>query len=165
MLQDCQRRLIYGNKVNNVTITGGGTINGQGDFEPWMHVKEIGTEKDRPSILTFVGAKNIRVSNIELIKPACWTQVYIESNDISIQKIKVNTGSLTPNRDGIDIVDCHQVLIEDSFIQSEDDGICFKSGSEYGCKDIVVRRCILDKLNVSNSMEAVRTANALQLLK
>ncbi|WNH11499.1 glycoside hydrolase family 28 protein [Thalassobellus suaedae] len=149
MLQDCQRRLIYGNKVNNVTITGGGTINGQGDYEPWMHVKELGTEKDRPSILAFVGSKNITVSNIQLIKPACWTQVYIESDDITIKNIKVNTGNLTPNRDGIDIVDCHNVLIEDSFIQSEDDGICFKSGSEYGCKDVVVRRCVLDKLNVN----------------
>ncbi|MBA0884028.1 glycoside hydrolase family 28 protein [Flavobacterium undicola] len=148
MLEDCQRRLIYGNKVKNVTITGGGTINGQGDFEPWMHVKEIGTEKDRPSILAFVGCNTITVSNITLIKPACWTQVYIESENITIQKIKVNTGQLTPNRDGIDIVDCHKVLIEDSYIESEDDGICFKSGSEYGCKDIIVRRCTLDKLNV-----------------
>lgn len=148
MLEDCQRRLIYGNKVKNVTITGGGTINGQGDYEPWMHVKEIGTEKDRPSILAFVGSNNITVSNITLIKPACWTQVYIESENIIIQKIKVNTGQLTPNRDGIDIVDCHKVLIEDSYIESEDDGICFKSGSEFGCKDIIVRRCTLDKLNV-----------------
>ncbi|CAN5739421.1 hypothetical protein BH11BAC3_BH11BAC3_15480 [soil metagenome] len=30
MLEDCQRRLIYGNRVAHVTITGGGTINGQG---------------------------------------------------------------------------------------------------------------------------------------
>ncbi|GGA76608.1 exo-poly-alpha-D-galacturonosidase [Flavobacterium palustre] len=148
MLQDCQRRLLYGNKVQNVTITGGGTINGQGDYELWMHVKEIGTEKDRPSILAFVGCNTITVSNISLVKPACWTQVYIESDNISIQKIKVNTGQLTPNRDGIDIVDCHNVLIEDSHIESEDDGICFKSGSEFGCKDIIVRRCTLDKLNV-----------------
>lgn len=149
MLQDCQRRLIYGNKIQNVTITGGGTINGQGDYEPWMHVKELGTEKDRPSILAFVGSKNITISNIELIKPACWTQVYIESDNITIKNCKVNTGNLTPNRDGIDIVDCHKVLIEDCFIQSEDDGICFKSGSEYGCKEVVVRRCIIDKLNVN----------------
>ncbi len=149
MLQDCQRRLIYGNKVQNVTITGGGTINGQGDYEPWMNVKELGTEKDRPSILAFVGSKNITVSNITLHKPACWTQVYIESDSIKIQNIKVHTGNLTPNRDGIDIVDCHNVLIEDSNIKSEDDGICFKSGSEYGCKDIVVRRCTIDKLNVN----------------
>ncbi|MFD0990059.1 glycoside hydrolase family 28 protein [Mariniflexile jejuense] len=149
MLQDCQRRLLYGNNITNVTITGGGTINGQGDYEPWMHVKELGIEKDRPSILAFVGSKNITISNIKLLKPACWTQVYIESENIIIKNIKVNTGNLTPNRDGIDIVDCHNVIIEDSFIQSEDDGICFKSGSEFGCKDIIVRRCIIDKLNVN----------------
>jgi len=149
MLQDCQRRLLYGNKVQNVTITGGGTINGQGDYEPWMHVKEIGTEKDRPSLIAFVSSKNITVSDIQLIKPACWTQVYIESDNIIVKNIKVNTGSLTPNRDGIDIVDCHNVLIEDSVFESEDDGICFKSGSEYGCKDVIVRRCVIDKLNVN----------------
>ncbi|MDT0687216.1 glycoside hydrolase family 28 protein [Autumnicola psychrophila] len=148
MLEDCQRRLIYGDNVKNVTITGGGTINGQGDFAPWKNVKELGTEKDRPSILAFVGSKNITVSNITLLNPACWTQVFIESDDIHIKNIIVNTGSLSPNRDGIDIVDCHNVLIEESFIQSEDDGICFKSGSEYGCKNAVVRNTVIDKLNV-----------------
>jgi polygalacturonase len=149
MKDDCQRRLIYGNHVKNVTITGGGTINGQGDFSPWMNVKELGTEKDRPSIFAFVGAKNIEVSHVTLIKPACWTQVYIECDSVKLFALNVNTGSLTPNRDGIDIVDCHYVSIENCKIQSEDDGICFKSGSEYGCKDIVVRNCIVDKLNVN----------------
>ena len=149
MLQDCQRRLLYGNKIHDVIITGGGTINGQGDYEPWMNVKEIGTEKDRPSLLAFVSSNNITVSNIQLVKPACWTQVYIESDNIIVKNIKVNTGSLTPNRDGIDIVDCHNVLIEDSVFESEDDGICFKSGSEYGCKEVIVRRCTIDKLNVN----------------
>ncbi len=148
MREDCQRRLIYGNHVRNVTITGGGTINGQGTHEKWMNVRNLGTEKDRPSILAFVGAANVTVEDITLLYPACWTQVYIESDSITIRNIRVNTGELTPNRDGIDIVDCHHVLIEDCFIQSEDDGICFKSGSEYGCKDVVVRRCTIDKLNV-----------------
>lgn len=149
MLEDCQRRLIYGNHVQNVTITGKGKIDGQGDYKPWMNVKEIGTEKDRPSILAFVGSRNITVSNITMIDPACWTQVYIESDSITIRNIKVHTGNLTPNRDGIDIVDCHNVLIEDCDIKSEDDGICFKSGSEYGCKNVIVRNCVIDKLNVN----------------
>ena len=149
MLQDCQRRLIYGNHVQNVTITGKGKFDGQGDYNPWTNVKELGTEKDRPSILAFVGSKNITVSDITMIDPACWTQVYIESDNVTIRNITVHTSNLTPNRDGIDIVDCHNVLIEECDIKSEDDGICFKSGSEYGCKDVVVRNCIIDKLNVN----------------
>jgi polygalacturonase len=149
MKDDCQRRLFYGDHVRNVTITGGGTICGQGDYAPWMHVAGLGTEKDRPSLLAFVSCTGITVSDIALLRPACWTQVYIESDSITIRNIKVETGSLTPNRDGIDIVDCHNVIIEDCDIRSEDDGICFKSGSEYGCRDIVVRRCYLDKINVT----------------
>ena len=148
MLQDCQRRLIYGDHVNNVTITGGGKIDGQGFFDPWMNVKELGTENDRPSILAFVGCEDILVEDITLVNPACWTQVYIESKNVTIRNIEVHTGNLTPNRDGIDIVDCHNVLIEDCHIQSEDDGICFKSGSEFGVRDVVVRDCTIDKLNV-----------------
>jgi polygalacturonase len=149
MLQDCQRRLIYGNHVKNVRITGKGKIDGQGFYEPWMNVRELGTEKDRPSILAFVGSKNISVSDITMINPACWTQVYIECDSVNISNIKVHTGELTPNRDGIDIVDCHNVVIEGCDIKSEDDGICFKSGSEYGCKEVVVRNCTIDKLNVN----------------
>ncbi|WP_341225149.1 glycosyl hydrolase family 28 protein [uncultured Arcticibacterium sp.] len=148
MLQDCQRRLIYGNHVENVTIFGKGTIDGQGFYEPWMNVKELGTEKDRPSILAFVGSKNIQVAGIRMINPACWTQVYIECDSVVISGVYVHTGNLTPNRDGIDIVDCHNVLIENCDISSEDDGICFKSGSEFGVKNVVVKDCKIDKLNV-----------------
>ncbi|HPR62235.1 MAG TPA: glycosyl hydrolase family 28 protein, partial [Prolixibacteraceae bacterium] len=148
MLDDCQRRLIYGKNVSNVHIKGSGTIDGQGDFEPWLNTKELGTEKDRPGIFAFVASTNISVSNLTLLDPACWTQVYIECDSVTISTLTINSGTLTPNRDGIDIVDCHNVLIENCNIKSEDDGICFKSGSEFGCKNVVVRNCTIDKLNV-----------------
>ncbi len=149
MYDDMQRRLIYGNQVKNVTITGEGTIDGQGDYAPWNNVKSLGAEKDRPSILAIVGSKNITVSNVTMIEPGCWTQVYIECDSVAIKNLKIRTGNLSPNRDAIDIVDCHNVLIEDCDIASEDDGICFKSGSEYGCVNAVVRNCTIDKLNVN----------------
>lgn len=148
MLDDCQRRLIYGSHVNKVTVAGKGSIDGQGDFAPWMYTKELGTEKDRPGIFAFVASTNITVEGLTLLDPACWTQVYIECDTVTIRNLTINSGKLTPNRDGIDIVDCHNVLIENCDIKSEDDGICFKSGSEFGCKNVVVRNCTIDKLNV-----------------
>ncbi len=150
MYDDMQRRLFYGNHIQNVSITGKGTIDGQGDFIKWTKgVKSLGAEKDRPTILSFVDCKNINVSNISLVDPGCWTQVYIECDNLTMSGLKVRTGNLSPNRDGIDLVDCHDVLIENCDIKSEDDGICFKSGSEYGCNDVVVRNCTIDKLNVN----------------
>jgi polygalacturonase len=148
MLEDCQRRLIYGSHLHNVEIAGKGTIDGQGDFNPWMNTKELGTEKDRPGIFAFVASTNIKVEGLTLLDPACWTQVYIECDTVTIRDLTINSGTLTPNRDGIDIVDCHNVLIENCDIKSEDDGICFKSGSEFGCKNVIVKNCTIDKLNV-----------------
>jgi hypothetical protein len=66
-----------------------------------------------------------------------------------LRKLKVDTGNLSSNRDGMDICDCHDVLIEDCEIKAQDDGICFKSGNGVGCKDIIVRNCSVDKLGLS----------------
>lgn len=39
-----QRRLTYGNRVENVKITVAGVIDGQGDFPPWMNTRSLGAE-------------------------------------------------------------------------------------------------------------------------
>ena len=46
------------------------------------------------------------------------------------------------NNDGLDIVDCHRVMISNCLIDSEDDALCFKSESDYGVEDVVVSNCI-----------------------
>lgn len=145
----CQRRLIYGERLVHVRITGGGTIDGQGDFAPWRSAGRKVPERLRPSILEIACSQDVEVSHLTLRRPGMWTQVYLECAGLVLRGLSVDTGNLPSNRDGMDICDCHDVLVEDCALRSQDDGICFKSGSAYGCSNIVVRRCVVDKLGVS----------------
>ncbi len=48
------------------------------------------------------------------------------------------------NNDGIDIVDCQNVLIENSFFDSSDDAVCLKSHkTETACRNVVIRNCTM----------------------
>ena len=145
----CQKRLIFGENLKHITITGGGTIDGQGDFPPWRNQGGKVAEKLRPSILEIASSDGVEVSNLKLLHAGMWTQVYLECNDLILRGLIVDTGNLTSNRDGMDICDCHNVLIENCAVQSQDDGICFKSGSAVGCRNIVVRDCLVDKMGIS----------------
>ncbi len=145
----CQKRLIWGEGLTNITITGGGTIDGQGDFEAWRSYKAKVHESLRPSLLELARCGNVDVNNLTMLRPGMWTQVYLECRGLILRNLKVDTGNLPSNRDGMDICDCHDVLIEDCQIKAQDDGICFKSGNAFGCKNIVVRRCSVDKLGLN----------------
>lgn len=148
----CQRRLIWGENLHNVVITGGGAIDGQGDFAPWRSGKAASekiVEKVRPSILEFSRSENIEVSHVALLRSAMWTQVYLECRGVVLRGLKVDTENISGTRDGMDICDCHDVMIEDCAIRSQDDGICFKGGNNTGSAHIVVRNCTIEKMNLS----------------
>ncbi len=48
------------------------------------------------------------------------------------------------NNDGIDIVDCRNVVIENSFFDASDDAVCLKSHkAEAACRNVVIRNCTM----------------------
>ena len=145
----CQRRLIYGQNLDRVAITGGGTLDGQGDFWPWVSHGEKIPERMRPCLIEIANSHVVEVSHLKLLRSGMWTQVFLECTGLVLRGLTVDTGDIPSNRDGLDICDCHGVLVEDCAIRSQDDGICFKSGSAVGCRDIVVRRCSVDKMGLS----------------
>jgi len=51
------------------------------------------------------------------------------------------------------VVDGHDVLIEDNTINAGDDGICLKSGSATGLRDVVVRRNHVRGAGVANGLK------------
>ncbi|PTY07930.1 glycoside hydrolase family 28 [Opitutaceae bacterium EW11] len=97
----------------------------------------------RPQLLEFLRCQQVRVSGVKLVNAANWVQTYRECDGLTVQGVKVVSTTYW-NNDGLDVVNCRQVLIEDCDIDAADDGICLKSdpsATERLCEDVVVRRC------------------------
>lgn len=130
--------LILGIDQHNIGITGKGEIDGQGK-ELAAAVGEMlkkglvkggsvsrPDEDNRPMILNFFGCDQLTVKNISLKNSACWVECYNQCKNVTVDSIRVNSRAFW-NNDGIDIVDCDNVKVSNSYFNCSDDGICFKS--------------------------------------
>jgi polygalacturonase len=130
--------LILSLNQHNIGIEGNGTIDGQGK-ELAANVGELikkGMEKGgsisrpdedrRPMIINFFGCENVTVKNITLKNSACWVECYNHCKNVTVDSIKVESRAFW-NNDGIDIVDCDNFKITNSYFNASDDGICLKS--------------------------------------
>lgn len=148
--------MIYAVGQDNIGITGFGTINGRGFATANTMVEYVqkGLFKDplkldrvhemhRPQNIYFRDCTNIVVSDITLKDPASWNQTYDRCKGLKVDNQKVDSKSYW-NNDGIDIVDCEDVLITNSHYDAADDGICFKSHSDkHRCYNVIVRNCTI----------------------
>ena len=128
------RSLIYGENLTNIAITGKGTIDGQGKYFK-------GSQKVRPYGIRFITCQNVQVENVTLMNSAMWMQHYLACDNVTIRGIKV-WNHRNKNNDGIDIDSCHNVLIKDCVIDSDDDGITLKSTSARACENITIENCV-----------------------
>jgi parallel beta-helix repeat protein len=69
-------------------------------------------------------------------------QHYLACDNLQIKGIRVYN-HCNYNNDGIDIDGCHDVLISDCIIDSDDDGICLKSTSPRLCRNVTVSNCVV----------------------
>jgi polygalacturonase len=75
---------------------------------------------------------------------AAWVQTYDQCRNLHVDSITVDSRAFW-NNDGIDIVDCDSVAITNSYIDSDDDGVCLKSHDSTGaiCQNVLVRNCTI----------------------
>jgi len=133
--------LILGNGQHDVGIVGKGTIDGQGK-ELAANIGELvkkGLVKDkspsrpdedkRPMILNLFGCDKVTVTGINLKNSACWVECYNQCKNVNVDSIHVQSQAFW-NNDGIDIVDCNNFKVSNSYFDCNDDGICLKSLNE-----------------------------------
>jgi polygalacturonase len=137
---NCEKSLVYAERCANVTITGGGTINGNG-----RHHFSSGVEATRPISIWTVLCNQVNIHNITVVDAAMWTIVNMQSDYLTISNVTINDDGLNGNRDGCDVVDCWHVVIENCTIDSGDDAICLKSGNSRGINDLLVKNCLITK--------------------
>jgi len=144
---------IGGEDIQNVAITGGGTIDGNGpafmgkEMQEAFELKPFDVVDPRPHLMTLVGARNIRINNITFKDAAYWGLHFVGCIDVLVNNVHIYNHLKIRNGDGIDLDHCKNVNISDCHIESGDDCICFKNRREYAeygaCKNITVTGCTL----------------------
>jgi len=134
--------LLYGEDLENIAITGEGTIDGQGGAFKITTDKKPDRYMNRPYIIRFVGCNNIRVEGIQMQNSAMWMQHYFACEDVRIHGIKVYN-HCNKNNDMIDIDGCKNVIVSDCFGDTDDDALTIKSTSNLISENIIVTNCVL----------------------
>ena len=127
---------ISGKDIKNVSITGTGTIDGNGvafmgrELDDSYELKP-GTDFDpRPHVLTLLNAEKVNISDITIRNSAYWTIHLVGCLDVAITDISLLNNLKIRNGDGIDIDHSKKVRISGCYIESGDACICLKNRSE-----------------------------------
>lgn len=144
---------ISGKDLQEVSITGTGTIDGNGisfmgkELEDSYELKPVTDFDPRPHVLTLINVEKTVIRDITIRNSAYWTVHLIGCYDALIDGISLLNNLKIRNGDGIDIDHSRKVRIANCFIESGDDCICLKNRrefEEYGpCEDIVVTNCVM----------------------
>lgn len=151
------KALIYAENCENIGITGGGTINGNGHLfgrrplldknitEPDEVIDVIKMRRDNRAQLRFahpskygrlaelVGCRNIHINNIIFKDSAHWTCRLTRCSDAVIENFVINNNRHVANTDGIDLMQASNVEIRHCFLSCADDGIVLKNAIWENC--------------------------------
>lgn len=152
--------LVNADKCDGFTISGKGTIDGNGlrywkSF--WLRRKVnpncTNIEELRPRLLFISNSKNVWVSGITLQNSPFWTSHYYKCKFIKINGLKITSPAKpvpAPSTDAIDIDACENVHIQNCYMTVNDDAIALKGGKgpyadkqpENGAnKNILIENC------------------------
>jgi len=167
--------LVNATKVDGFSISGPGTIDGNGlkfwkTF--WAHLdslKKLGREStnlevSRPRLLFIWGCNNVIIKGVKLRNAGFWTTHLYQSNHVLIEDCDIRSPFRpvkAPSTDGIDIDFCKKVTIRNCYISVNDDAICIKGGKgpdaqklpENGIvEDILIENCTIGEAHATLTM-------------
>lgn len=160
-----RKGFIYCDGAENVTLCGGGKIDGSGATycneakQPeallpleHFHLKSyimgfrnrIRFEKEssgRVNLIEICNCKNINIHNIEFYESACWTCNLFQCDGIKIKDVIINNNFHVANTDGFDLSCCRNAEIDHCYIVTGDDALCIKADGDEDIENISIRNC------------------------
>ena len=133
-----------GKTLTNVTISGSGTIDGNGS--PWWQAYNA-SGITRPRLIYISKTTNLTIDSIHILNSPSFNIVPNTCTNVIINHVNIFDSATSPNTDGIDPSSCTNVLITNCTIDVGDDNIAIKSGRINGslvpgsCQDITVTNC------------------------
>jgi hypothetical protein len=162
--------LITGKDLENVSITGNGTLDGDGfhwadaEQETAELRKRLGLPKPydglatypegaplrypRPRIINLIKCVRVNLAGFTLEQTPHYNVHLVYCDDVQVTGVRVKGLDKTPNATGIVVDSCRNVRIAGCTISSGDDGISLKAGfAEDGrrvgldCADVIIQHC------------------------
>lgn len=128
--------LVYANGIENASITGRGTIDGQG-FK-----KHYPTNGPRHNDIRLFQSKKITVQDITLVNSPSWVFRILECDGVIVRGVRIYSFA-NENNDGIDI-DGKNITISDCIIDCDDDAVCLKSDDpNYLVENVAIANCVI----------------------
>jgi polygalacturonase len=144
---------IYGADLENISITGGGVLNGQGEswwklYRNFKKYNDTSLEYPRPKLISFDSCNRVLIRDVKLVNSPSWTINPICCENITVDNITVKNPWDSPTTDAIDLDSSKNVHISNSYLDVGDDCIVIKSGTEEGlkrvpCENITVTNCTM----------------------
>jgi polygalacturonase len=144
--------LVTARNANNVTITGEGTIDGNGESW-WVMARAIkdagvlGNEHPRPRLVVFDHSKHVRIEGVTVQNSPMWQIVPYYSDDVVLRNIRVLAPQHSPNTDAVDPFSSTHVVIDHMYADVGDDDVAIKSGAinspgpDSSSEDITITDC------------------------
>lgn len=130
--------LINADGVDGFTISGKGTINGNGTRywkSFWLRRKVIpkctNMDELRPRLVYISHCNDVQLSGVSLINSPFWTTHLYRCNNVKLLNLHIFAPSApvkAPSSDGIDIDVCSNVLVKNCYLSVNDDAIALKGG-------------------------------------
>ncbi|WP_335964860.1 glycosyl hydrolase family 28 protein [Galbibacter sp. PAP.153] len=130
--------LVNADGLDGFTISGEGTINGNGlrYWKAFWLRREWNpdcTNKDemRPRLLYVSNSKNVQISNIHLKDSPFWTTHFYKCENVKLLNLKITSPSKpvrAPSTDAVDIDVCTNFLIKNCYMSVNDDAVALKGG-------------------------------------
>ncbi len=139
--------MITGIDLENVAITGQGTLDGQGAvwLDAWGRTEQlrkklglVGREPEnppgsplpwpRPRIINLYRTRKVLIRGLTIHDSPSWTVHPVLCEDVYIEGLTIINPPHSPNTDGIDPESCRNVRISSCYISTGDDCIMLKSG-------------------------------------
>ena len=166
--------LIYAYHVENIAITGKGTLNGQGakNIVQWKprQAKDVNTLRTmgqngvpvnerlfgaghilRPAFIEPLGCRNILIEDVKIVDATFWVIHPIYCHNVTVRRVTID--SFNFNSDGCDPESSTYILVEDCHFKTGDDGIAIKSGRDNDgwrvgqpTENMIVRNCSFETL-------------------
>lgn len=147
--QEVYASCIFGQDLENVSVTGSGRLEGNGQAWWDKHRNRRGElAYPRPKLISFDGCRRVTLRDVSLANSPSWTVHPVRCQDVTIDNLSIFNPADSPNTDGIDPESCTNVRISNCQIDVGDDCIAIKAGTEdtearVPCENITITNCTM----------------------